>query len=90
MGQKNAWPRPRNGVSQICEKFLDTYPSAPRWQRTANGSAALAQTVGRECLWGGDRYAGSVKSVVVGLRPCQNIKQKQQPEHPEEYEANVC
>jgi hypothetical protein len=42
-GKKNAWPRPRNGVSQICEKFLDTYPSAPRWQRTANGSAALAQ-----------------------------------------------
>jgi hypothetical protein len=33
--------------------------------------------------------AGSVK-VIVGLRPRQNIKQKQQPKHPEEYQANVC
>jgi hypothetical protein len=34
--------------------------------------------------------AGSVKLVIVGLRPRQNIKRKQQPEHPEEYETNVC
>ena len=31
-----------------------------------------------------------VKSVIAGLRSRQNIKQKQQPKHSEEYEANVC
>jgi hypothetical protein len=36
------------------------------------------------------KNAGLVKSVIVGLRPRQKIKQKQQPKHPEEYEANVC
>jgi len=33
---------------------------------------------------------GMVKSVIAGLRSRQNIKQKQQPKHSEEYEANVC
>jgi hypothetical protein len=32
---------------------------------------------------------GMVKLVIAGLRSRQNIKQKQQPKHSEEYEANV-
>jgi hypothetical protein len=39
---------------------------------------------------GNSSQSFSVKSVIVGLRARQNIKQKQQPKHPEEYEANVC
>jgi translation initiation factor IF-1 len=32
----------------------------------------------------------SSRAVIFGLRPRQNIKQKQQAKHREEYEANVC